>query len=77
MEHLDASLKGKPDVAAVAPVISNPQKTVAIINVVPKTSPQDTKTAALIATIRDRVHPGGHRNVAHADLRRWHHRHLC
>lgn len=57
MEHLDASLKGKPGVAAVAPLITNPQKTVGVINVIPSTSPQSAKTAALIDTIRDKYIP--------------------
>lgn len=52
MESLDASLKNKPGIAAVQPLVTNPGGTVGIINVVPTTSPQNTKTAALIATIR-------------------------
>jgi RND superfamily putative drug exporter len=57
MEHLDASLAGKPDVASVAPLITNPQKTVGIINVIPTTSPQSAKTVSLIDTIRDKYIP--------------------
>jgi RND superfamily putative drug exporter len=57
MEHLDTSLTGKPGVASVAPLITNPQKTVGIINVVPTTSPQSAKTAALIDTIRNKYIP--------------------
>ncbi|MGA7835931.1 MAG: MMPL family transporter [Acidimicrobiales bacterium] len=57
MEHLDASLKGKPGVATVAPLVTNPQKTVAIINVIPTSSPQSAKTAALIDTIRNTYIP--------------------
>ncbi len=57
MEHLDTSMKGKPGVAAVAPLVMNPQKTIGIINVIPTTSPQSTKTASLIDTIRDKYIP--------------------
>jgi RND superfamily putative drug exporter len=57
MEHLDASLAGKPGVASVAPLITNPQKTVGIINVIPTTSPQSTKTVRLIDTIRNTYIP--------------------
>jgi RND superfamily putative drug exporter len=53
MEHLDATLVGKPDVAAVAPFFTNANGTVGIINVTPSSSPQDAKTSALIATIRN------------------------
>ncbi len=57
MASLDASLKGKPDVAAVAPLVTNPAGTVGIIDVIPTTSPQDTRTANLIATIRNSYIP--------------------
>jgi RND superfamily putative drug exporter len=57
MEHLDASLAKKPGIASVAPLITNPQKTVGIINVIPTTSPQSTKTVALIDTIRTKYIP--------------------
>jgi RND superfamily putative drug exporter len=57
MESLDTSLKGQPGIAAVGPVFTNPSGTVGIITVTPTTSPQDSKTAALIATIRDKYIP--------------------
>ncbi len=57
MENLDASLKSKPGIAAVEPLITNPKGTVGIINVIPTTSPQDAKTAALISTIRTKYIP--------------------
>ncbi len=57
MTALDASLHGKPDVATVLPLITNPAGTVGIINVIPTTSPQDAKTANLIATIRNTYIP--------------------
>jgi len=57
MENLDASLTTKPGVAAVQPLFTNPSGTVGIINVIPTTSPQDAKTAALISTIRSTYIP--------------------
>jgi RND superfamily putative drug exporter len=57
MEHLDASLAHKPGIASVAPLITNPQKTVGIINVIPTTSPQSAKTVSLIDTIRNKYIP--------------------
>lgn len=57
MNALAASLKGKPDIAAVQPLVTNPAGTVGIINVIPKSSPQDAATATLISTIRDRYIP--------------------
>ena len=57
MESLDASLKGKPGIAAVQPLITNPSGTVGIIDVIPTTSPQDAATATLISTIRSTYIP--------------------
>jgi RND superfamily putative drug exporter len=57
MEKLDTSLTGKPDVAAVQPLITNPAGTVGIINVIPKSSPQDAATVTLISTIRAKYIP--------------------
>jgi putative drug exporter of the RND superfamily len=57
MQKLDASLNGKPGIAFVQPLTFNASKTVGIINVIPTTSPQDAKTAALISTIRSTYIP--------------------
>jgi RND superfamily putative drug exporter len=57
MDALDSSLKGKSDIAAVQPLITNPAGTVGIINVIPKSSPQDAATATLISKIRDTYIP--------------------
>jgi RND superfamily putative drug exporter len=57
METLDTSLNGKPGIAAVQPLITNPSGTVGIIDVIPTTSPQDPKTATLISTIRSAYIP--------------------
>jgi RND superfamily putative drug exporter len=57
MESLDKALVGKPDVAAVAPLVINPQGTVGLITVISKSSPQDTKTSDLITMLRDHYIP--------------------
>ncbi|HUY16446.1 MAG TPA: MMPL family transporter [Acidimicrobiales bacterium] len=57
MQKLDASLSGKPGIAFVQPLTFNKSKSVGIINVIPTTSPQDAKTAALISTIRTKYIP--------------------
>jgi RND superfamily putative drug exporter len=57
MQALDASLHNKPGIAEVGPLIVNPQGNVGLITVVATTSPQDTKTSALIANLRDTYIP--------------------
>lgn len=57
MEKLDKNLQGKPGIAEVLPLYSNPQGTVGLITVVATTSPQDRKTGELITTIRDKYIP--------------------
>ena len=57
MASLAQSLQGKPDVAAVAPLQLSANGRVAVIYVVPKSSPQDTKTENLINTIRNTYIP--------------------
>jgi len=53
MNTLDAKLKGKPDVYEVAPLQISKNGKVAVINVVPKTSPDSKVTENLISTIRN------------------------
>jgi len=54
---LRADLAATPDVASVsAPVLSN-DRTAAVLTVVPRTSPQDARTAALVHRLRDSVVP--------------------
>jgi putative drug exporter of the RND superfamily len=53
MEALDQKLRGKPDVAVAAPLQVSPSGKVAVIYVVPKTSPDSTVTENLIHTIRN------------------------
>jgi RND superfamily putative drug exporter len=53
METLDHNLQGKPDVYEVAPLQISSNGKVAVINVVPKTSPDSRVTENLISTIRN------------------------
>src|ERR1035438_7416307 len=53
MVALDQKLQGKPDVAVVAPLQISKSGKVAVIYVVPKTSPDSRVTENLIATIRN------------------------
>jgi RND superfamily putative drug exporter len=53
MEALDQNLQGKPDVAVAAPLQISKSGKVAVIYVVPKTSPESTATEHLISTIRN------------------------
>jgi len=57
MQRLDVALHGKPDVASVGPVIPLAHGTVALITVVPKSSPQAIATSNLIDQIRNRYIP--------------------
>ncbi len=57
MESLAISLHGAKDVAFVSPVTENASHTVAFIEVVPASSPQDTQTTALINNIRNNYVP--------------------
>ncbi|HVB71270.1 MAG TPA: MMPL family transporter [Acidimicrobiales bacterium] len=57
MQRLDGALHGKPDVASVGPVIPLAHGTVALITVVPKSSPQAVATTDLINRIRDHYIP--------------------
>jgi RND superfamily putative drug exporter len=53
MVSLDSSLRGKPGIAAVAPLQVSPDGKVGLIYVIPTTSPQDRQTEDLIRTIRN------------------------
>ena len=59
MQRVDARLRSVPGVALVSPVIPNnpTAPTAAVINVIPVTSPQDRRTAALVREIRTKVIP--------------------
>jgi RND superfamily putative drug exporter len=54
---LRAGFVGLPDVAAVAPAVYSPNRTIAVINVFPKTAPRDAATSTLLNRLRDRVIP--------------------
>jgi RND superfamily putative drug exporter len=54
---LRAGLVGQPDVAAVAPAIYSPGGSLAVINVFPKTAPQDAATSTLLTRLRNSVIP--------------------
>jgi RND superfamily putative drug exporter len=45
---LRADLAGQPDVAYVSPAQDNPDRTAAVLTVIPRTSPQDARTSALV-----------------------------
>ncbi len=57
MNALDAMLVGKPDVASVGPVVPLAHNTVALITVVPESSPQAVATSDLISRIRGQYVP--------------------
>jgi putative drug exporter of the RND superfamily len=57
VQSLDAALAGKPDVFAVSPVQLSSDRSVAIIAVVAKSSPQDSRTTDLIDAIRNKYIP--------------------
>ncbi len=50
-------LARQPDVAAVSPPELNAPGTAALLTVIPRTSPQDARTTALVHQLRDRVVP--------------------
>ena len=54
---LRAGFVGQPDVAAVAPAIYSPTGSLAVINVFPKTAPQDAATSTLLTRLRNDVIP--------------------
>ena len=54
---LRAGFIGQPDVAAVAPAIYSPGGNLAVINVFPKTAPQDAATSTLLTRLRNSVIP--------------------
>ena len=67
--HAVASLRGQlaaePDVAAVSPPVLNRAGNAGVLTVIPRTSPQDARTATLVSQIRDVVVPG---TLAHSGV---------
>jgi len=57
LNALAARVKTLPDVATVGPPVFNAGKDVAIVQVIPKSAPQDKATSELISQLRDHVVP--------------------
>ena len=57
IDKLSAAAKATGDVVAVSPAVTNKAGTVTIVNVVPKTAPQDKATSDLIKTLRNDIVP--------------------
>ncbi|RKS69329.1 RND superfamily putative drug exporter [Motilibacter peucedani] len=57
LETLSGSLRTTPGVASVTPVVLSPDRSTAIMTVVPTTGPQDAKTETLVKHLRDSVVP--------------------
>jgi putative drug exporter of the RND superfamily len=55
--RLRADLAAQPDVASVSPPSFTPATTAAVLTVIPRTSPQDARTAALVNHLRNSVVP--------------------
>ncbi|HEY2669579.1 MAG TPA: MMPL family transporter [Rugosimonospora sp.] len=58
---LVGAVRATPDVAAVAPVPVQPGATVAVVQVIPGSAPQDQATSDLITTLRDQTVPAAER----------------
>jgi putative drug exporter of the RND superfamily len=54
---LRADLGRQPDVRFVTPPVYNPAKTAAVLTVIPRSSPQDGRTAALVQQLRGQTVP--------------------
>jgi RND superfamily putative drug exporter len=57
MVTLDQTLNGKPDIALVAPLQLSTSGKIGVVYVIPKSSPQSTKTETLINTLRNNYIP--------------------
>ena len=57
LQNVATALKSEPGVAEVSPIINSPSGTVAFIQVIPITGPQDLKTSNLIKDIRQNLIP--------------------
>jgi putative drug exporter of the RND superfamily len=57
LQKLEADAKAAPDVATVAKPVVNPAGDAATLTVIPRTSPQDTRTSALVDRLRSDVVP--------------------
>jgi RND superfamily putative drug exporter len=66
VDSLRSQLATQPDVAFVSPPQYNPARNAAVLTVIPGTSPQDSRTSALVQQLRNVVVP---RAVAHSGVR--------
>jgi len=57
LDRLTAAVRTTPGVADVAPAVMNPAGDTAIVNVFPRTKPQDKATSTLVHKLRDSVVP--------------------
>jgi len=57
MAKIVPAVSGDPDVAAVSPPALSPSGKTAVLNAIPKSSPQDAATSALVRRLRDSVLP--------------------
>jgi len=68
MERLLPAVSADPDVAAVSPPVLSPSRRTAVVNAIPKSSPQDAATSALVQRLRDSVLPKATRGTGAAAL---------
>jgi len=64
LAKLTQSLQAVPNVAAVVPFPSKPGAKVAIVEVIPKTAPQDVQTSGLITHLRNTVLPAAEQGTS-------------
>ena len=57
LQSVSAALATTPGIVAVSPVITSPDGSVALLQVIPSTGPQDIKTSDLIKSLRSTVIP--------------------
>jgi len=58
LSRIQAAVAKDPDVAFVSPAQPSPSGDAAVLNVIPKSSPQDERTSELVDRLRDDVLPG-------------------
>jgi RND superfamily putative drug exporter len=68
LERVESAASGTDGVASVAPAVLSPGRDAAVINVIPTTSPQDSRTSELVERLRESTLPDALRGtgaVAH------------
>ncbi len=63
LEQLTQTLRSEPGVAAVAPFPTQSGSSLAVVEVIPTTSPQDAQTSGLIGHLRDTVIPSAEKGT--------------